>query len=104
MRGKSDVLLEIKDLYVQYNTDDATIHALNGLSLSLRRGESLGLVGETGAGKSTMALSIMGLLPKNVGEITSGSIVYDGQNLVNAREVEMLDLRGKSISMISRIP
>ena len=67
---RKDSLLEIKDLYVQYNTDDAVVHAVNGLSLSVNRGESLGLVGETGAGKTTTALSILKLLPAKIGEIT----------------------------------
>ena len=56
---KNGTLLEIKDLYARYNTDDAVVHALNGFSISVARGESLGLVGETGAGKTTMALSVM---------------------------------------------
>lgn len=101
---KSEILLEIKDLHVQYNTDDAVIHALNGLSLSLRRGESLGLVGETGAGKSTMALAIMRLLPNMVGEVTKGSIIYDGIDVLKASPAEMLALRGKSISLIFQDP
>lgn len=102
--GGNTALLEIKDLHVQYNTDEAVVHALNGFSLSLESGEKLGLVGETGAGKSTMALSILRLLPANVGQITKGSILYNGENLLTAKEAEMLALRGKRISMIFQDP
>ncbi|MCC8082642.1 MAG: ATP-binding cassette domain-containing protein, partial [Clostridium sp.] len=71
-------LLEIENLQVQYNTDEAVVHAVNGLTLTLDKGEALGVVGETGAGKSTTALSILKLLPAKVGEITGGKIHYDG--------------------------
>lgn len=97
-------LLEIKDLHVQYNTDEAIVYALNGVSLSLDRGETLGLVGETGAGKTTLALSILRLLPKQVGEIKSGSIVYDGQDMGLLSENEMMKIRGKRIAMIFQDP
>ncbi len=97
-------LLEIRDLFVQYNTDDAVVYALNGVSLSLDKGETLGLVGETGAGKTTLALSILGLLPERVGQIASGSILYDGQELTKLPEREMQKIRGKRISMIFQDP
>lgn len=97
-------VLEIKDLHVQYNTDEAVVHALNGFSLELKRGEKLGLVGETGAGKTTMALSVLRLLPSKVGEVTRGSIVYDGIDILKASHKEMLNLRGHRISMIFQDP
>ena len=97
---KDDNLLEIKDLHVQYNTDDAVVYAVNGLNLSLKKGEKLGLVGETGAGKTTLALSILQLLPKKVGQIASGSIKYDGEELLGKPDSYMLGLRGRRISMI----
>lgn len=97
-------LLEIKDLYVQYNTDESVVHALNGFSLSMNKGDSLGLVGETGAGKTTMALSILRLLPEQVGEITGGSIHYNGIDILHADKHQMRKLRGAEISMIFQDP
>jgi peptide/nickel transport system ATP-binding protein len=97
-------LLEINNLFVQYNTDDAIIYALNGLSLSLERGENLGIVGETGAGKTTLALSILRLLPNQVGEIKSGSIQYDDKNILILSNNEMRKIRGEKISMIFQDP
>ena len=103
-QGKDNALLEIKDLHVQYDTDDAVVHALNGFHLALRRGEKLGLVGETGAGKSTMALSVLRLLPPRVGRIPRGSIRYDGMDILSASPKDMLGLRGERISMIFQDP
>lgn len=99
----SDYLLEVNDLHVQYNTDDSVVHALNGINLRLKEGEKLGLVGETGAGKTTLALSILRLLPK-VGQIASGSIKYKGEELLDKNEAYMLGLRGRRVSMIFQDP
>lgn len=74
-------LLEIKDLCVQYKTHNGTVYAVNGVNLTLKKGETLGLVGETGAGKTTTALSILRLLPDRIGEIKSGSILLDGEEI-----------------------
>ena len=101
---QSENLLEVSGLHVQYRTDDAIVHAINGLSLRVKQGEKLGLVGETGAGKTTLALSILRLLPAQVGEIIQGSIVYRGDNLLEQPESFMLGLRGKRISMIFQDP
>ena len=100
----AEKLLEIKDLYVQYHTDDATVCAVNGLDLSINKGETLGLVGETGAGKTTTCLSILKLLPDRVGEITKGSITYNGEDILAASEETMRVIRGKEISMIFQDP
>ena len=97
-------LIEIKDLYVQYKTDEAVVHALNGFSLDLDEGENLGLVGETGAGKTTMALSILRLLPDQVGYITGGSIFYNGVDMLKLSKRKMRELRGNEISMIFQDP
>ena len=100
----SDHLLEIKDLYVQYNTDEAVVHAVNGMNLTLEKGEALGIVGETGAGKSTTALSILKLLPAKVGEIKSGTILYDGIDIIHADNKTMREIRGARVAMIFQDP
>lgn len=99
-----DYLLEIDKLNVEYITDDAIVYALNDFSLAVQRGEKIGLVGETGAGKTTMALSILRLLPKKVGKITSGSIKYEGEELLDKPDSYMQGLRGRRISMIFQDP
>ena len=99
-----EYLLDISDLSVQYNTDDAVVHAVNDFNLKLAKGETRGLVGETGAGKTTLALSILRLLPERVGQIVKGDICYEGQQLLQLPEAEMLPLRGKKISMIFQDP
>ena len=99
-----DCLLEIKDLYVEYITDDSRVYAVNGIDLTLNRGETLGLVGETGAGKTTTALSIMKLLPDKVGKIKKGSIVLDGKEVTKLTDADMRLLRGETVSMIFQDP
>lgn len=99
-----DELLNISDLYVQYNTDDATVHAVNGVNLVIHKGEAMGLVGETGAGKTTTALSILNILPEKVGQITSGSVVYGGKDVRTMNKRELRAIRGKQISMIFQDP
>jgi peptide/nickel transport system ATP-binding protein len=96
--------LSIQDLRVEYHTDEEVVHAVNGISLDLEEGESLGLVGETGAGKTTTALSILGLLPKPNGKITGGSIFFEGKELSKMGEEEMRKIRGNRISMIFQNP
>ena len=97
-------LLRLNDVWIQYRTIDDDVKAVNGVSLSLNKGESLGLVGETGAGKTTTALAILGLLQKGVGEVTQGEIVFKGENLLKKTEREMRGIRGKEISMIFQDP
>ena len=97
-------LLEIKDLSVEYRTDEMTVHAVNHVSLSVGHKETLGLVGETGAGKTTLALSLLRLLPKRIGVITSGSIQFEGTDLLKINEADMLAYRGKQLSMIFQDP
>ena len=97
-------LLEIKNLSVQYKTDLETVYAVNNIDLDLNRKETLGLVGETGAGKTTTALSILRLLPEPVGQIVNGEIFLDGENLLEKKELEMQLIRGKKISMIFQDP
>ncbi len=97
-------LLNIKNLFVKYKTDDDVINAVNGTSLKINKGEVLGLVGETGAGKTTTALSILRLLPKNIGKITQGEIFFNNQDLLKLNEKEMMQIRGNKISMIFQDP
>lgn len=101
---ESKNILEIKDLVVEYHTDNEVVHAVNGINLSLERGKTLGLVGETGAGKTTLALSIMRLLPKVTGKVPGGSILFNGKNLIETSENEMRLIRGSLISMIFQDP
>lgn len=100
----SEKLLEIKNLHVMYKTDEDDVYALNGINLELDKGETLGLVGETGAGKTTIALSILKLLPERTGFITKGEILFEGQDVVNMKEEKMRMLRGNDISMIFADP
>ena len=97
-------ILKIQDLHVVYRTDESTVYAVNGLNLELFSGETLGLVGETGAGKTTTALSIMGLLPEKIGKVTEGSIVLDGTDVLSATDADMRLLRGSTVYMIFQDP
>lgn len=97
-------LLEIKDLTVEYKTGRTIAHALNGVSLSIESGEALGLVGETGAGKTTTALSILNILPKGVGRILNGEILFKGKSIQALSEREMNKIRGDQIAMIFQNP
>lgn len=100
----ADKLLEINNLSIEYKAEDATVYAVEGLNISLNYGETLGLVGETGAGKTTTALSIMRLLPRGIGKVTSGDIKLDGVDILKASEDEMRGIRGKTVTMIFQDP
>lgn len=96
--------LEIKDLYIRYETADGVVHAVNGVNLMLQEGKTLGLVGETGAGKTTVAKGIMRLIPSPPGVIEKGQILFQGQDLLALSQREMRDIRGNDISMIFQDP
>lgn len=100
----TDNLLTVRNLAVEYHTDNAVIHAVNGVNFEVKRGETIGLVGETGAGKTTIAKSILGVLPRPQGKIISGEILYDGENLLEFSEKEMRKIRGNKIAMIFQDP
>ena len=102
--AKEEKLLAVDDLQIEYRTEDITNHAVNGISFSIEAGENLGFVGETGAGKTTTALSILGLLPRGVGHISGGSIVFEGRDLLTLPESELRLIRGNLISMIFQDP
>ena len=97
-------LLQVKDLRVLYTTEGAVVRAVNGIDLSIRPGEALGLVGETGAGKTTTALGLLRLVPDPPGRIVSGEIFYQGEDLVKKTEKQMRAIRGNQISMIFQDP
>ena len=101
MDGK---LLRVADLRVHYSTFEGTVHAVNGLSFELDAGKTIGLVGESGAGKTTSVLSILRLVPAPPGKIVGGSIFFEGQNLLELDESAMKGLRGNKISMIFQYP
>lgn len=96
--------LDIRDLVVEYKSDGATVHAVNGVSLTLERGRTLGLVGETGAGKTTIAKSILRILPDVGCKITGGEIHLDGEDVLKLPEAEMRKIRGNKVSMIFQDP
>ena len=97
-------LLEVRNLVVEYETDDATVHAVNGIDIDLNMEQTLGLVGETGAGKTTTAMTIMNLLPELTGRIRSGSVMLDDKDLLHMSDAELDELRGKDMAMIFQDP
>ena len=100
----SDTILRIQDLVIHYETDDEVVEAVNKISFTMERGQILGLVGETGAGKTTTALGIMGLLPDKVGHVVQGQIYLNGEDLLQKSAREMRQIRGNKISMIFQDP
>lgn len=102
--GGKDLTAEIKNLVVEFRTDYGVVQALNGLDLEIGRGKTLGLVGETGAGKTTTGLSLLRLIPDPPGVIVDGSIKLDGQDILSMSEKEMQDIRGKKVAMIFQDP
>ena len=97
-------LLEIKDLTIHYITDDGVVKAVNGIDLTLEEGDTLGLVGETGAGKTTTALGVLRLVPNPPGKIIDGKILYKGEDIMEKSEAQMRKIRGGEISMIFQDP
>jgi peptide/nickel transport system ATP-binding protein len=97
-------ILEVRDLRTQFNTLDGVVRAVDGVSFALARAETLGIVGESGCGKSVTAMSILRLIPPETGRIASGSIRFEGEELTTLSEAEMKRLRGHRISMIFQEP
>jgi peptide/nickel transport system ATP-binding protein len=100
----SEHLLEIKDLNVQFHTMDGDMYAVNGIDLTIDPGETLGLVGETGAGKTTTARAILTLIQSPPGKIEGGTILYQGKNVLEMSDDELHAIRGSAISMIFQDP
>lgn len=99
-----DLLLRVKDLYTRFYTFEGTVKALDGINLELKRAETLGLVGETGCGKSVAALSILGLIASPPGKVEAAEIWFDGVDLMQLDKDEMRTIRGKRIAMIFQDP
>lgn len=97
-------VIEIENLKVQYKTERAIGYALNGLTFSIAKGESVGLVGESGAGKTTTALSILNLLPEPAGQVTAGDIKFHGKSVFKMTQHELQDMRGGKVAMIFQNP
>jgi len=97
-------LLSIKNLQTHFFTHEGTVQAVNGVNLSIAKGETLGVVGESGCGKSVTALSIMRLIPDPPGKIVGGEILFERQNLFELSERAMRNIRGRKISMIFQEP
>lgn len=99
-----DVVLEVKDLEVTFDTDAGVVQVLHGVSFKVKKGKTLGLVGESGCGKSVTSMSIMGLLPKPYGQVVGGKILYNNQDLVTLPPHSMYEMRGNAISIIFQDP
>ncbi|MCD8014278.1 MAG: ABC transporter ATP-binding protein [Lachnospiraceae bacterium] len=102
--AETNTFFEVKNLTVKYHSGSSIIHAVNDVSLKLKPGETLGLVGETGAGKTTIAKSILRILPENSVESVEGEILFEGKDVLDMNDKELQGLRGKSISMIFQDP
>ncbi len=100
----SEALLKVEDLRTYFATEEGVVRAVDGISFEMRRGERRGVVGESGSGKSVTAMSIMGLIEPPAGDIVTGRIVFDGQNLLELSEDEMQSIRGGRIAMIFQDP
>ncbi len=100
----NNTVLEIKNLHVRFDTEDAVIYAVNGVNLSLQRQKTLGLVGETGAGKTTTVLSLLKLIASPPGVITAGEITVNGHNIMELRDEQLEAMRGNDIAMIFQDP
>lgn len=99
-----EALLDIRDLRVEYHTDEDVVYAVNGLDLTIGKGESLGLVGETGAGKTTTALSVLRLIADPPGKIMGGEIWFEGEDMLQAKPARLREIRGSKISVIFQDP
>jgi len=97
-------LLEVQDLTTRFDTLEGVVHAVNGISYTLEEGETLGIVGESGCGKSVSVLSIMGLIPQPPGKIVAGRVLYRGQDLLQRDEEQMEHIRGREIAMVFQDP
>ena len=103
-RDEWEKTLEIKDLVIHYTSDSETVYAVNGIDMEISKGKTLGLVGETGAGKTTTALSILNLIPEPSGKIISGEVKVKGKDVLQMGTQELRSLRGDQVAMIFQDP
>lgn len=99
-----ETVLTVEDLEVEFQTDDGKVKVLHGVSFDVQKGRTLGLVGESGCGKSVTSMSIMGLLPKPYGQVVGGRILYKGTDLLQLPTKRMYEMRGDAISIIFQDP
>src|SRR5512144_1653054 len=97
-------LLDVRNLKTKFYTQEGVVHAVNGISYTLDEGQTLGIVGESGCGKSVGVLSVMRLIPQPPGKITDGTVLYKGQDLLKLSGEEMRQVRGREIAMIFQDP
>src|SRR5437899_5219714 len=97
-------LLQVRGLKTHFFTDEGVVRAVDGIDITINKGETLGIVGESGCGKSVTALSVMRLIPQPPGRIVEGQILYNGKNLLDLPPAQMRKIRGKEISMIFQEP
>src|SRR5262249_10922337 len=102
--GSNAALLDVQDLHVQFDTSRGVVHAVDGVSFTVRRGEIVAIVGESGCGKSVTSLAIMGLLAKPAGRVTRGRVLFEGRDLLRLSDEEMRAIRGRDIAMIFQEP
>lgn len=100
----AETILQVRDLETEFLTDDGVAKVLHGVSFNVKKGQTLGLVGESGCGKSVTAMSILGLLPKPYGRVTRGEIIYRGTDLLKLPNEQMYSMRGNNISIIFQDP
>lgn len=100
----NEILLRVRDLVVEFDTDQGAVRAVDGVSFDLLYGETMGLVGESGCGKTVTGLALLGLIPSPPGRVVSGSVEFLGRNLATLAEDELRKLRGSEISMIFQEP
>lgn len=104
MSIENNEFLSVKDLEVIYTSGKKTVQAVNGVSFNMKKGDTLALVGETGAGKTTIAKAILGILPNPPAKLKNGKVILDGEDLLKKNKKEMLEVRGKKIAMIFQDP
>jgi oligopeptide/dipeptide ABC transporter ATP-binding protein len=104
MTTNNNILLSVEDLRVYFRSDDELARAVDGVSVDVRREETVCLVGESGCGKTVTALSVLGLIPRPPGEIAGGRILFNGQNLLDFSEAQLQEIRGNHIAMVFQEP